>query len=102
MQSCGPTDARCTRSCLAAKAPRSRSSQSGPNLFHQPVDRFGNTVLDLPRPAESGAAVFIKVEAPLIPPFLPDATRRDVRDHVVRVAADPGPRAELLLEPEGI
>ena len=72
------------------------------DLSHQLLDGRGDPVLDVARPAEGRAAVLVEVRPALVAPFLPDAPRGDVGDHVVRVAADPGAGAELALEPQRV
>src|SRR5258708_1247843 len=69
------------------------------HLFDQFVNGRGDSIFDIACPAQSRAAEFVEVGAPFVTPFFPHATRGDVRDHVVGVAADPSSRAELCLEP---
>ena len=66
-----------------------------PHLFYQPVDAGQDSLFDVLSPFHRRQA--INRERPcFIPSFFPDAVRRNVRHHVVRVAGDPRVRILLL------
>src|SRR5688572_1946766 len=76
-------DCNARRRVTCMEDPRIEFAHSLANRLDQLVHRVGDSLLDVAGPAQRRPAVFVQVRPALVAAFEPNATRRDVRDHVI-------------------